>query len=316
MKNGKIVLIGTGDVGMSFAYAALNQGACETLVLIDLNKDKAIGEALDLNHGLAFSGNSMTIYAGDYSDCKDAEMVVITAGVAQKPNETRQDLLIRNSKVMRAITKEVVASGFDGIFLIATNPVDVLTQIVWEESGFDKRRVIGSGTTLDSARLRYEISKYLNLDARNVHAYILGEHGDSEFVCWSKANVATKPIYDVIKDQKMSFDDLDKIYNDVKNAAYEIIERKGSTYYGIGMSLVRIVKAIINNENSILPISVYIDGQYEGVNDVFIGFPALLNKNGVDRIMILDLNEEENEKLQASAKYLNECLESIKEKKA
>jgi L-lactate dehydrogenase len=311
MRNGKVALIGTGYVGMSFAYASLNQAAFESLVLIDLNKDKAIGEALDLNHGIAFAPGNMEIKAGDYSDCHDAEVVVITAGVSQAPGETRQDLLLRNAKVMRAITKEVVKSGFNGIFLIATNPVDVLSHVVWLESGFDHRKVIGSGTTLDSARLRYEVGRYLNLDPRNVHAYIMGEHGDSEFVCWSLANVATKPIYDVIKDQKLSFDDLDKIYHDVKNAAYEIIKRKDATYYGIGMSLVRIVKAIISNENSILPVSTHIDGEYVGVNDIFIGVPSLINKFGVERVMKLDLSKDELKSLQSSAKILRDNLDLV-----
>ena len=183
----KIVLIGTGMVGMSFAYAALNQSVCDQLVLIDLNIVRAKGEAMDLNHGLSFSNSSMKIYAGDYSDCSDADIVVICAGVNQKPDETRLSLLQRNTKVFEAIVPRVVSSGFDGIFLVATNPVDIMTRVTYELSGFNAAKVIGSGTTLDTARLRYLLGEYFEVDPRNIHAYVIGEHGDSEFVPWSQA---------------------------------------------------------------------------------------------------------------------------------
>ena len=193
----KVVIVGTGMVGMSYAYCLLNQSVCDELVLIDVNKVRAEGEAMDLNHGLAFANSNMTIYAGEYSDCTDADIVVICAGVAQKPGETRLDLLKRNTAVFRSIIDPVTSSGFNGIFLVATNPVDIMTRITCVLSGFNPRRVMGSGTALDTARLRYLLGGYLKADPRNVHAYVMGEHGDSEFVPWSQALLATKPIMDL-----------------------------------------------------------------------------------------------------------------------
>ena len=196
----KVVIVGTGMVGMSYAYCLLNQSVCDELVLIDVNKTRAEGEAMDLNHGLAFANSSMRIYAGEYGDCEDADIVVICAGVAQKPDETRLDLLKRNAEVFRSIIDPVTASGFNGIFLVATNPVDIMTRITCVLSGFNPRRVLGSGTTLDSARLRYLIGDYLKVDPRNVHAYVMGEHGDSEFVPWSQALVSTKSILELCRE--------------------------------------------------------------------------------------------------------------------
>jgi len=312
MQSSKVVIIGTGLVGMSYAYSLLNQGVVEELVLIDINKEKAVGESMDLNHGLAFSPRKMKIYAGDYNDCKDANLVVVTAGVNQKEGEARLDLLNRNAKIMKSVVRSVMDSGFNGIFLVASNPVDILTYIVWKESGLPKGRVIGSGTTLDTARLRYEISSLINVSVRNVHAYILGEHGDSEFVCWSNTFIGAKPIIDVIEDMdEINFEDMDKIYNRVKNAAYEIIKRKGATYYGIGIALVRITSAILNNENRILPISVLNDGAYAIEDDVYIGLPAVINKDGVHHVVKLKLNEEETEQLNYSANLLRKYLDEM-----
>ncbi|OQX93199.1 MAG: L-lactate dehydrogenase [Tenericutes bacterium 4572_104] len=312
MQSSKVVIIGTGLVGMSYAYSLVNQGVVEELVLIDINKNKAVGESMDLNHGLAFSPRKMKIYAGEYSDCKDANLVVITAGVNQKEGESRLHLLNRNAKIMKSVVKEVMKSGFDGIFLVATNPVDILAYVVWKESKLPSSRVIGSGTSLDTARLRYEISSLINISVRNVHAYILGEHGDSEFVCWSNTFIGAKPILDVIEDMdEIEFEDMDRIYNNVKNAAYEIIERKGATYYAIGIALVRITQAILNNENRILPISVLNDGVYAVEKDVYIGLPAVLNKDGVHHVVKLKLNQEELEKLNNSANILRKHLDDM-----
>jgi L-lactate dehydrogenase len=303
----KVVLVGTGFVGMSFAYSALNKGTFETLVLIDINKEKAVGEAMDLNHGLVFAPRKMNIYAGEYSDCKDADIVVITAGVNQKPGETRLDLLKRNAAIMKSVVKDVMASGFKGIFLVATNPVDILTYVVYEASGLPKSKVIGSGTSLDTARLRYEIAKRIHIDVRNVHAYILGEHGDSEFVSWSNANVGSKPINDVIETiDTLKFEDLKVIEDDVRNAAYEIISRKQATYYAIGMALNRIVVAILNNENAILPLSVLNEDEYD-CDKVFIGLPAVVNKDGIHHIVKLKLNEDEKVLLKKSSSILKEA---------
>jgi len=312
MQSSKVVIIGTGLVGMSYAYSLVNQGVVEELVLIDINKDKAIGESMDLNHGLAFSPRKMKIYAGEYSDCKNANLVVITAGVNQKEGETRLNLLNRNAAIMKSVVRNVMDSGFDGIFLVATNPVDILTYVVWKESGLPSSRVIGSGTSLDTARLRYEISSKINVSVSNIHAYILGEHGDSEFVCWSNAFIGAKPIMDVIEDMdEIEFADLEKIYHRVKNAAYEIIQKKNATYYAIGLALVKITMAILNNENRILPISVLNDGAYSIESDVYIGLPAVLNKDGVHHVVKLKLSPEELVKLNYSADVLRKHLDEM-----
>ena len=313
MNRSKVVIVGTGFVGMSYAYALVNQGTIEELVLIDVNQEKAMGEAMDLNHGLAFAPRKMSIKAGTYSDCKDADLVVITAGVSQKPGETRIDLLNRNAIIIESVTKSIMASGFNGIILVASNPVDILTYIAQKASGLPTSKVLGSGTSLDTARLRYEISKYIHIDARNIHAYIMGEHGDSEFVCWSKAYVGAKPMLDVVESMSgIEFEDLDQIYIKVRDAAKEIIQRKVSTYYGIGMALVRITQAIFNNENSILPVSVYNDGVYDIEPDLYIGLPAVLNRDGVHHVVHLKLDATEQEKLAHSANLLKTNLNNIK----
>ena len=245
----KIVIVGTGMVGMSYAYCLLNQSVCDELVLIDVDKKRAEGEAMDLNHGLAFAGSSMKIYAGDYESCQDADLVLIAAGVAQKQGETRLDLLKRNTQVFRSIIEPVTASGFNGIFLVATNPVDIMTRITCALSGFNPRRVLGSGTALDTARLRYLLGEYLGVDPRNIHAYVMGEHGDSEFVPWSQAFLATKSISQLDWELESSLTaHLLRIEEEVRTAAYKIIEAKKSTYYGIGMALTRITKAILGEE--------------------------------------------------------------------
>ena len=303
----KVVLIGTGFVGMSFAYALLNQNVCNELALIDVNRDKARGEAMDLNHGLAFSGANMRIYEADYDTCRDADIVVICAGVSQKPGEDRPALLQRNTAVFKSIVDPVVASGFSGIFLVATNPVDVMTHVVKTLSGFDSHRVIGTGTTLDTARLRFLLGEYFNIDPKNVHAYVIGEHGESEFVPWSQAMVGTKSVSRIVNDYGDRFKktDMDEIGAKVKNAALEIIAAKQSTYYGIGMALVRITKAIFGNENSILTVSSYLDGEY-GQNNVYAGVPCVVGRNGVLGQLTLELTDEELSKMQNSCDILRQ----------
>ena len=290
----KVVLVGTGFVGMSFAYALLNQNVCNELALVDINKKKATGEAMDLNHGLPFSNSHMKIYAADYDTCVDADIVVIAAGVAQKQGETRPDLLKRNTEVFKSIISPIVESGFSGIFLVATNPVDVMTHVVKTLSGFPKERVIGSGTTLDTARLRFLLGEYFDIDPKNVHAYVIGEHGDTEFVPWSQAMIGTKPVELIASEWGDQFkkEEMDAISDKVKNAAYEIIESKNSTYYGIGMSLVRIVKAILKNENSILTVSTYLEGEYNQ-SDVYAGVPAVVGRQGIVEHLNLRLTPDE-----------------------
>ncbi len=311
--NRKVVLVGTGMVGMSFAYAALNQSICDELVLIDLNEIRARGEAMDLNHGLAFSNSSMKIYYGSYSDCADANIVIICAGVNQKEGETRLQLLQRNAKVFDSIVPRVVSSGFDGIFLVATNPVDIMTRVTYELSGFNSAKVIGTGTTLDTARLRYLLGTYFKLDPRHIHAYVIGEHGDSEIVPWSQAIVGVKPINQMLADDpdKFRLEDLEKISNDVRTAAYEIIKAKGSTYYGIGMAICRIVRAIFHNENSVFTASVRLRGEYGLRKDVFIGNPCIINNGGANRVMELNLTDEELEKFRNSYNILSESYDSM-----
>ncbi|MEE0880953.1 MAG: L-lactate dehydrogenase [Turicibacter sp.] len=308
----RVVLVGTGLVGMSFAYSMVNQGGAEELVLIDVNHEKAEGEAMDLSHGIPFGPENIEIWAGDYSDCKTADIVVITAGVNQQPGETRLALVERNAKIMRDVVRNIMKSGFNGILLIASNPVDVLTYIAWQESGLARHRVIGTGTTLDTARLRHEISKYLNVDPRNVHGYIVGEHGDTETPLWSHTTVGVKPILDIIADDpQYKFDDLEQIYVNVRDAAYHIIERKRATYYGIGMCTTRIVKAILNDENCILPVSAYLNGQY-GIKDIFTGVPAIINRNGVREVFDLNIAGTERDKLQHSVDILRQTLDTVR----
>lgn len=309
----KVVLIGTGMVGMSFAYASLNQNVCSELVLCDINEKRTIGEAQDLNHGLAFSNSSMKIYAGKYEDCKDAEIVVICAGVNQKPNESRLELLQRNVQVFQSIVEPVVRSGFKGIFLVATNPVDIMTSVTCTLSGFDPSRIIGTGTTLDTARLRYLLGSYFEVSPKNVHAYVIGEHGDSEFTPWSQALISTKPVLDIIEDNAnlYSLDKLNEISEGVRNAAQEIIAAKGATYYGIGMATARIVRAILSDENSILTTSVLLEGEY-GQRDVFVGNPCIINHKGISRKVELSLTNYELEKLDNSCNILRNSLNGLK----
>ena len=305
MKKGKIVLVGTGFVGMSMAYSMLNRGGIQELVLIDIDKDKTIGEEMDLSHGLPYAPQKMIIKAGDYDECKDAQIVVITAGVAQKPGQTRLELAEVNAKIMKGITQSIMASGFKGIIIVASNPVDLMTYVVAKVSGLPKNQVIGSGTVLDTARLRYLIGQYLKVSSKNIHAYIMGEHGDSSFVPWDHCYVGCKKIIDVMKDNKHPTENLNKIHEDVVNAAYEIIEKKKATYYGIGMALNRLVRAVLDDENSILTVSTYLENQY-GQDDIYIGVPTIINKNGVRELVELELNKEEQEKLDNSCKLIKE----------
>ncbi len=307
----RVVLIGTGAVGCSYAYSFINQGVAEELVLIDVNEKRAEGEAMDLNHGIPFAPNPVKVWSGQYADCGNADLVVITAGLPQKPGETRLDLVAKNTAIFKTIVRNVMDSGFDGIFLIATNPVDILTYVTWKESGLPKERVIGSGTTLDTARFRYMLGEYFQVDTRNVHAAIIGEHGDTELPVWSRTTIGLEEVETLIaKNSQYSQKDLDDIFINVRDAAYHIIERKGATYYGIGMSLVRITKAILGNENSILPVSVYLDGEY-GHKDVYIGALAVINVDGIREVVEIPLNTEEQKQFNHSVKVLKETMSTV-----
>ena len=308
VKRRKVVIVGAGFVGMSMAYSVLNQGGVEELVLIDIDKNKTVGEAMDLSHGLPYAPQRMEIKSGDYKDCKNASVVVITAGLAQKPGQSRLELTVANAKIMKDITKSIMASGFDGVIAVASNPVDIMTYVVAKVSGLPKNRVFGSGTVLDTARLRYLIADYLEVSSKNVHAYILGEHGDSSLVPWEHCYVGCKGMLDIMKDNKLPVEDLKKIHDGVWQAAYEIIEKKRATYYGIGLALNRIVKAILNDENAILTVSAYLDDNKYGQDNIYIGVPAIINRNGIKELLELKLNKEDQAKLNNSCNLLKEIF--------
>lgn len=304
----KVVLVGTGFVGMSMAYSLLNSGGIDELVLIDMNEEKAIGEAMDLQHGLPYAKHKMNIRAGGYEECRDASVVVVTAGATQKPGETRLDLTVTDTKIIKSVTESIMKHGFDGILIIASNPVDLMTYVAQKVSGLPKHRVIGSGTILDTARLRYLMSEYLNISTNNIHAYILGEHGDSSFVPWTNAYVGCKSLLEILDEKGKPLSDLHDIYYQVQQAGYEIVNRKKSTYYGIGLSLNRLVHAVLDDENVILTVSTYQNKEY-GQEGLYIGVPTIINREGAMEIVKLDLNEVDQAKFDNSCETLKEIIE-------
>ena len=304
----KVVLVGDGAVGSSYAFAMAQQGIAEEFAIVDIIKERTEGDAMDLEDATAFTAPN-NIYSADYDTCKDADLVVITAGAPQKPGETRLQLVDKNLKIIKSVVEPIVKSGFDGIFLVAANPVDILTYAVQKLSGFPKNKVIGSGTSLDSARLRVALGKKLHVDPRDVIANIMGEHGDSEFAAYSSATVGGKPLLDIAKDEGISEDELLKIEDDVRNKAYEIINRKGATFYGVATALMRISKAILRDENSVLPIGAPMNGEY-GLNDLYIGTPAVVNASGVAKVIEVPLNDREKKAMADSAKQLEEVAKN------
>ena len=310
-KINRVVLIGTGAVGCSYVYSMINQGVSEEIVLIDVNVDKAEGEMMDLIHGIAFAPTPTKVRVGTYADCSDADIVVITAGLPQKPGETRLELVYKNSSIIQRITRQVILTDFSGIFLIASNPVDVMAHVVYETSKLPARQVIGSGTTLDSARLRVMMGAYLGIDPRNIHGVIMGEHGDSELAVWSQMSVGIETL-DTLLARRGDVNDkkeLQKIFENTRDAAYHIINKKGATFYGIGMSLTRITKAILNDENSILPVSVLMEGQY-GQRDLHISTPCVINRGGIKEVIEVKLNDEEMDQFTRSAEVLKDMLKN------
>ncbi len=304
----KVVLVGDGAVGSSYAFAMARQGIAEEFAIVDIIKERTEGDAMDLEDATAFTAPK-NIYSADYDTCKDADLVVITAGAPQKPGETRLQLVDKNLKIIKSVVEPIVKSGFDGIFLVAANPVDILTYAVQKLSGFPKNKVVGSGTSLDSARLRVALGKKLHVDPRDVIANIMGEHGDSEFAAYSSATVGGKPLLDIAKDEGISEDELLKIEDDVRNKAYEIINRKGATFYGVATALMRISKAILRDENSVLPIGAPMNGEY-GLNDLYIGTPAVVNASGVAKVIEVPLNDREKKAMADSAKQLEEVAKN------
>lgn len=303
----KLVLVGTGFVGMSFAYTLLTTPGIDELILVDIDYDKTVGEEMDLSHGLPYAPSRMTIRAGSYADCKDADIVVVTAGAAQKPEQTRLELTMINANIMKGIATEIKNSGFDGILIIASNPVDIMSYVAWKVSGLPKEHVIGSGTLLDTARLRYLISEYLHISSTNIHAYIMGEHGDSSFVPWTHCYVGCKTLLELLDERHKPLSDLHDIYKQVQQAAYEIIEKKKATYYGIGLSLNRLVQCIIKDEHAILTVSAYQEGQY-GQSDLYIGVPSIISSNGIEEIISLPLNDVDQGKFNHSCATLKEII--------
>jgi L-lactate dehydrogenase len=298
----KVVIIGCGNVGMSYAYSLVNQPSKVTeLVLIDINKEKAKGEAMDLNHALPYAPIKMNIKAGSYADCNNADIVCISAGRNQEPGETRHDLINKNLVVFKDILSNIQKTSFDGIYLIATNPVDIMSYVTYKLTG-DSNKVIGSGTTLDTARLKHLLSEKLKISTNNIHAYVMGEHGDSEMIVWSKASIGVKDIKDYLSNQEMQ--DL-KI--EVRDSAYDIINKKGNTSYGIGLCLLTITDAILNNDNSILTLSTY-----NKKHDVYISIPTIMSKNGVRQQIQADFNSEELEEYRNSINVLKNVIKKLK----
>jgi L-lactate dehydrogenase len=307
----KIAIIGAGNVGATFAYALLGSGLASQIVLIDNNKERAEGEAMDLNHAVPLT-HSTRIWAGDYSDCAGAAITVITAGTAQRPGETRLDLSQRNFAILKSVIEQIVKYNPEGLLLIASNPLDVLCYAAMKLSGLPASRVIGSGTILDTARFRYLLSQHAGVDPRSVHAFIIGEHGDSEVPVWSSANIAGMALADYcqMNCEEYNSEIYDKIFEQTRDAAYQIIERKGATFYGIGMGLVRICEAILRGQHTVLSVSTLIHDYYD-IDDVYLSLPCIIDREGVSKFLRLPLNEKEKDGLQKSAKVLKETIHSL-----
>ena len=310
MNKQKCAIIGCGFVGATIAFALTQKSLFSELVLIDSNHAKAEGEAMDLSHGLPFA-HPMKVYAGDYKDIADCYLIIITAGTAQRPNETRLDMVHKNVEIFKSIIPNITKYNNSAILLVVSNPVDILTYCTIKLSGFPAGRVLGSGTVLDTARLKYHLGQQLCVDSRSIHAFIIGEHGDSELAVWSSANVSGIDLEDFhglcSSCREVSFN---QTYENVRDSAYEVIERKGATYYGIAMAVTKIVLAIIRDEHSVLPVSGYVDGHY-GLADLCIGVPSIVGSNGIEKVLDIPLNEEENERLINSVKTLKKVISEL-----
>lgn len=304
----KCAIIGCGFVGSTVAFTLVENGVFSELVLIDANHKKAEGEAMDLNHGIAFA-KPVKVYAGEYDDIADCSLVIVSAGANQKPGESRMDLIKKNTNILETIINEITKRNKDCILLILSNPVDILTYNALKLSGFPKNRVIGSGTVLDTARLKYLLAEHLGVDSRNVHAFIIGEHGDSELAVWSSANISGIGLnyFCNLCNKCESMENIYKLYKDVRDSAYKIIDAKGATYYAIAMSTLRIVECIVRDERSVLPISTLLEGEY-GINDVCMGIPAIVGKNGVEQILEIPLNKDETANLLKSSEEIKKII--------
>ena len=308
----KVAIIGCGFVGSSIAFSLMQKQLFSEMVLIDANTKKAEGEAMDLSHGLPYT-SPMNIYAGTYDDIVDCAMIIITAGANQRPDETRLDLIDKNVRIFKSIIPEISKRNCEGILLIVSNPVDVLTYVAYKLSGFPANRVIGSGTVLDTARLKYLLGRHLSVDSRSVHAVIIGEHGDSELAVWSGANISGVPLNDFceLRGHYQHEESMKRIYEDVRDSAYEIIEKKGATYYGIAMAVSRIASSIIRNEHSIMPVSALLEGQYDGLEGLCLSVPSIVGKNGLEKVLDIQLNANEHQALHDSAAQLKAVIDHI-----
>ncbi len=307
----KAAVVGCGFVGSSIAFSLMQKSIFSELVLIDANHAKAEGEAMDLSHGLPYAA-AMDIYAGDYDDVGDCALIIITAGANQKSGETRRDLIEKNVGILKSILPQITATSFAGILMIVANPVDVLTYAAQQISGYPVTRVFGSGTVLDTARLKYVLGKHLDVDSRSVHALIIGEHGDSELPVWSSANVSGIDLnyFCELRGHYQHEDSMRRLYEDVRDSAYRIIERKGATYYGIAMAVARIAECIVKDERAILPVSVELQGEY-GLTDLALSIPSVIGKNGIEKVLEIPLSEEENARLLDSADQLKEIIMTL-----
>ena len=307
----KVAIIGCGFVGSSIAFSLMQRGLFTEMVLLDVDEAKAEGEAMDLSHGLPYIA-SMDIRAGTYDDIGDCALVVITAGVNQKQGETRLDLIGKNVAILKNIIPQITSRGFEGILLIVSNPVDVLTYAAYRISGYPKRRVIGSGTVLDTARLKYLLGERLRVDSRSVHAFIIGEHGDSELAVWSGANVSgvDLPAFFQLQGQKDAQTALQEIYEGVRDSAYEIIARKGATYYGIAMAVARIADSIVKDERAVLPVSVLLEGQYD-LQGLCLSIPSIIGRNGLEQVLEIPLDQGERRALECSAQQLRKVIREM-----
>lgn len=308
----KCAVIGVGFVGATSAFTLATSGLFSDIVLLDANQKKAEGEAADINHGISFT-TPCRVHAGSYADVADCGLIVVAAGANQKPGETRIDLLNRNLAILQSILPQITAVNRDCILLIVSNPVDILTYMATKIAGLPKGRVLGSGTVLDTSRLKYMLGQYLGVDMRNVHGFIIGEHGDSELAVWSSANISGLDIegYCQSANKEYSFDRMQRIYEDVRDAAYSIIEGKGATYYAIGMAVRRIAEAIVRDEHSVLPVSSLVTGHY-GVSEVCLGLPSIVGRNGVQAVLDIPLDQHERTQLVSSAEKLRAVLDEIR----
>lgn len=311
----KIAVVGCGFVGSSVAFSLVTQGVCDEILMIDINKERAYGEALDLKHGIEYLNRNIKIETGTYEDCGDANIVVITAGAPPKPGQSRLDTLEMSAKIMESIVNPIMKSGFNGHFIVISNPVDIIAHYVYKLSGLLKSQVIGTGTSLDSARLKNFIGEICNVDPRSVQAYSMGEHGDSQMVPWSVVTVGGKSFYDVVRDNKERLGNVnfDALVKETTQAGWEVFNRKGTTYYGIASACVGIIKAIMYDENRIIPVSTLLEGEF-GQHDVFCGVPAILNRTGVKEVVEIHMSDDELSRFAKSAQIIKINTEKLNER--